>query len=170
MIVYPIGPSGQRLVFKAPVIERFLRYRQLKWWSLEAGGQLFARFVVPDIIVEEATGPRRTDWRTRCSYRPNRRAEQKEIISRHARGLHFVGDWHTHPEPVPTPSFEDKTSMSEIVDRSRHGLNGFVMVVVGQKNFPDGLFVSIVPRNSRGVMMLKSAQIGAACDKPGWDA
>src|SRR4051794_31988873 len=73
MIVYPIGASSQLLVFTDPVLNHFEKPRQRKWWHREAGGQLSARFDLPRIVIEEATGPRRTDWRTRYSYRPNRR-------------------------------------------------------------------------------------------------
>jgi integrative and conjugative element protein (TIGR02256 family) len=155
MIIYSIGQSGQRLIFCDAVVERFRKYRQLKWWSREAGGQLFARFSMPDIVVEEATGPRRSDWRTRTSYRPNRLAEQKEIISRHARGLHFIGDWHTHPEPIASPSTDDSLSMSETVSRSRHELNAFVMVIVGQSELPGCLSVSLVPRGQSFSLQLE---------------
>lgn len=95
MSVFPIAASGQRLVFSPIVLEHFEKHQQLRWWQREAGGQLFARLALPEILVEEATGPRPSDWRTRYSYRPNRNAEQREIASRHARGLHFIGDWHT---------------------------------------------------------------------------
>lgn len=147
MIAFPIAASGQRLIFSAVVLDHFAQHRQLRWWQREAGGQLFIRFDMPDIVVEEATGPRRTDWRTRSTYRPNRRAEQREIVSRHTRGLHYVGDWHTHPEPIPSPSCDDESSMRDLVMRSKHALNGFVLVIVGQEAFPAALFVSFVPRS-----------------------
>jgi integrative and conjugative element protein (TIGR02256 family) len=152
MIVYPIDASGQRLIFTTSVTEHFVRHRQVRWWHREAGGQLFARFDLPNVIIEEATGPRRTDWRTRNSYRPNRRAEQKEISNRHRRGLHFVGDWHTHPESIPSPSEQDEVSMQDMVSRSDHALNGFVLAIVGIELPPRGLHVSVVSRSSRRVL------------------
>jgi len=103
-MIYPVADSDQRIVFAETVLNRFAKYRQMRWWHREAGGQLFARFALPDIVIAEATGPRRSDWRTRYSYRPNRRAEQREIAARHLLGLHFIGDWHTHPEDLPVPS------------------------------------------------------------------
>jgi integrative and conjugative element protein (TIGR02256 family) len=144
MIVFPIGTSGQRLVFSSAVVGHFRNHRQLRWWHREAGGQLFARFAMPDIVIEKATGPRRSDWRTRYSYRPNRRAEQREFRAHYARGLHFVGDWHTHPESIPRPSSRDQRSMQEMVTRSAHALNGFVLVIVGQEDLPGGVFVALV--------------------------
>lgn len=143
MIAFPIAASGQRLVFSSAVLEHFEKHQQLRWWQREAGGQLFARLALPDILVEEATGPRPSDWRTRYSYRPNRSAEQREIASRHARGLHFIGDWHTHAELNPKPSDRDATSMNELVNKSEHALNGFVLIIVGTNRLPDGLYVSL---------------------------
>jgi integrative and conjugative element protein (TIGR02256 family) len=141
MIVFPIAQSGQRLIFSSAVLEHFARHQQRRWWHREAGGQLFARLTLPDIIIEEATGPRRSDYRSRYGYRPNRRAEQTEITARHAQGLHFIGDWHTHPEATPSPSIQDTASMIELVKRSKHAFNGFVLTIVGQNALPTGLGV-----------------------------
>lgn len=143
MIQYPIGTSGQVLVLTEQVVEHLRRHRQRHRYQREAGGQLFARFDGGRIIVEEATGPRKTDRRTRTSYVPDRRAEQAEILERHGRGLHYVGDWHTHPVRVPEPSRPDAVSIAECVAKSRHDLNGFVLVVVGQSKPPAGFHVSI---------------------------
>src|SRR3546814_8042190 len=76
------------------------------------------------------------DRRTRTSYIPDRRAEQAEIFDRHARGLHYVGDWHTHPERYPQPSSPDAQSIAECVAKSTHQLNGFVLIIVGQAEPP----------------------------------
>jgi integrative and conjugative element protein (TIGR02256 family) len=61
----------------------------------------------------------------------------------HVNGLHFIGDWHTHPERIPTPSTSDVRSIREAVARSKHHLNGFVMLIAGTEPFPFGLFVSL---------------------------
>lgn len=146
MLEYPIGSSGQVLVLPEEVVRKFRRYRQKRWCQREAGGQLFARLSLPRIVIEEATGPRRTDKRTRTSYVPDRAAEQREIDSRHAEGLHYVGDWHTHPEALPGPSGLDIASISDSVRKSTHALNGFLLVIVGQAEPPDGLLVSVHDR------------------------
>jgi integrative and conjugative element protein (TIGR02256 family) len=104
---------------------------------------LFATFSGSDVVIREATGPRRTDHRTRTSYRPDRRAEQQEILERHNRGLHYVGDWHTHPSPKPTPSNLDYLSIQASVRQSTHRLGGFVLIIVGTLCAPDGLHVSV---------------------------
>lgn len=140
-MIYPIGESGQRIVFSENVLAHFDKHRQTRWWHREAGGQLFARFDLPVITVVEATGPRMGDRRSRYSYRPDRRAEQREITSRHALGLYFIGDWHTHPEDVPSPSWRDNESMREVFSQSQHVLSGFLLVIAGRLPFPSGLAV-----------------------------
>lgn len=143
---YPIGTSGQSLVIDAPVLAHFERHRQARWWHREAGGQLFARLEQAVVTVVEATGPRRGDRRTRHSYEPDRRLEQVEIDDRHRRGLHFVGDWRTHPEPVPRPSDIDLQSISDGFARSTHALNGFLLVIVGTAPLPGGLYTAVSNR------------------------
>jgi len=143
VIEYQVGESGQVLVFSDAVLEHFRRHRQTRLWQKEAGGQLFARFTLPRIMVEEATGPRRTDHRTRTSYSADRAAEQREIVERHTRGLHFIGDWHTHPETRPSPSSQDDHSIAECFARSTHGLNAFVLVIVGIAALPETLYVAV---------------------------
>ena len=92
---------------------------------------------------------------SRFSFRPNRAAEQREIDNRHKKGLHFVGDWHTHPEDIPQPSHLDISSMQETVAKSIHSLNGFLMVIVGTKEFPDALSVSLC--DGKTICFLKPA-------------
>lgn len=163
MIAYPIGTSGQTLIFTPPVLDRFAEYRQVRWWQREAGGQLFMRFEGPKIVVVEATGPRRMDFRSRHAFRPNRRHEQREILDRYCRGLHFVGDWHTHPEPIPKPSTQDEEGMRELVNLSQHQLNAFVLVIVGSVEPPQGLSVSLFSRTSNVVL---SAYAGTELSVP----
>jgi integrative and conjugative element protein (TIGR02256 family) len=143
VIVFDLGASGQRLILEAPVIEHLEGHRQLTSRHREAGGQLFATFSNDTIIIKEATGPRRSDYRTRTSYRPDRKAEQQEILEHHRRGLNYVGDWHTHPSPRPLPSHLDYQSIQASVRQSVHQLDGFVLIVVGTVRAPEGLHVSV---------------------------
>jgi integrative and conjugative element protein (TIGR02256 family) len=104
---------------------------------------LFARFNDQQVIVEEATGPRSSDLRFRHLFIPNRREEQNEIYEMHRNGLHFVGDWHTHPEPIPSASPSDLSSIRETFLKSKHHLNGFLMIIAGTDDFPAALHVSL---------------------------
>ncbi|MGO3927349.1 Mov34/MPN/PAD-1 family protein [Rhodopseudomonas pseudopalustris] len=156
MIAYPIGISGQCLVFSTGVLNHLAKHRQTHWWHAEAGGQLFARFEVPNIVVEKATGPRKSDRRSRFCYVPNRSIEQREINQLHGEGLHFIGDWHTHPESIPSPSYWDAESMRDLFNRSDHKLNGIVLAIVGRESFPLALSVWVYA----GAEVIKLSQSG----------
>ena len=142
-IILNIGESRQRLVISPSVLNHFLKHQQRNGNSLEAGGQLFARFSEQSVTVSRITGPRATDRRTRYSYVPDRREEQKEIDEMHRKGFNFVGDWHTHAEGAPTPSPSDIKTINEAVAKSQHHLHGFVMVIVGTGSFPEALHISV---------------------------
>jgi len=143
MIAYPIATSGQSVVLTDAVVAHFKKHRQNRWLKREAGGQLFARLRIPEIIIEEATGPRSSDRRGRYHYIPDRRAEQAEIEERYESGLHYVGDWHTHPTAVPQPSSLDLGTIQECFIESSHNLAGFILIIVGSSQPPKGLLVSI---------------------------
>jgi integrative and conjugative element protein (TIGR02256 family) len=143
MLSYSIGSSGQSICFTTDVLAHFRKYQQTRWYHCEAGGQLFAIKEEARIVVIEVTGPRKTDRRTRTSYVPDRRLEMSEIAEQEQMSRFFVGDWHTHPQPIAKPSPPDLQSIQECFRDSVHVLNGFVLVIVGTAKFPEGLFVSV---------------------------
>lgn len=142
-LAYPIGESGQLLIFSTDVLKLFLDFQQNRCWMTEAGGQLFASFSANGVKVQVATKPRRADWRTRFGFQPSRAQDQKDIEFYFRLGLHYVGDWHTHPERFPKKSALDVKSMRECFRESTHQLNALILVVVGTAEFPSGLGVSL---------------------------
>lgn len=126
----------------AEALSTFDANRQRRFYQREAGGQLFARISGNNWDIITATGPRSRDRRSRFSFWPHRASEQKEIFAQHARGLDYVGDWHTHPEDTPTPSPDDLTSITRVVRQSTHHLPGFLLLIVGRSPFPEGLWAS----------------------------
>jgi integrative and conjugative element protein (TIGR02256 family) len=140
---FEIGQSMQRLKISRGVLKHFRTHQQTRPDSLEAGGQLFAKLSSETVTIEQATGPRRSDFRARTLYVPDRAAEQLEIDFWHRKRLHYVGDWHTHPEVKPDPSGYDIASIRESFVRSRHNLQGFLLIIVGTAGFPLGLYVSL---------------------------
>lgn len=158
MISAAVGHSGETLVLTDAVLEHFNAYRQTRFWHREAGGLLFARIAGNVITIEEASGPRPTDRRSRFSYQGDRRAEQQEIDVRYTLGLHYVGDWHSHPEPRPRPSGADDRAMMSRVNASTHQLQGFLFAIVGTAEFPDGLALAV--HNGRTRLDLTPVSMG----------
>lgn len=136
-----------KITFEIEVLELFEKHKQLSENSLEAGGQLFAHFNSKEVIISKATGLRENDKRGRFFFWPNRKKENSEVKALFQKGFHYVGDWHTHPEPVPTPSDTDLKNISECYNKSKHNLQYFIMVVVGTAPFPNGIHVSLNSKN-----------------------
>lgn len=143
MMIFKAPKQGLIVKINREVIDHLARFRQIKRSDNEAGGQLFARISGDTScwVIEKATGPRRRDFRSRFGFKPNRTLEQRDIDLAFAEGLHFIGDWHTHPEPLPKPSLKDNESMSDMFDKSEHELNGFIMIIVGNDEI-DELWIS----------------------------
>lgn len=138
---YPVGTSGEQIHLVLNVLEHFEHNRQTRFWQKEAGGQIFARLEGSEIIVEQVTGPKESDKRSRYSHASCRSAAQAEVDAHYMLGLHYLGDWHTHPELIPSPSWRDKMTMASRVRSSKHRLRGFLFIIVGTGSFPVGLAV-----------------------------
>ena len=129
---FALPDSSQTLILMPSTLMVFARYRQTRNQP-EAGGLLFAEFDLPFIRIVEASSPHAKDKRWRTLFMPNRTLQRKRIKELFLAGRHFVGEWHTHPEPDPTPSSLDIESMSDAFEKSSHNLNYFLMVIVGNR-------------------------------------
>ena len=148
---YSVPNSEQIVVITQRVCDHFFKYSQKNSKDLEAGGQLFAKITKKQILIKVATGPRKTDYRTRFGFIPDRIQEILEIKCNFRQELHYVGEWHTHPETIPTPSPTDITSIKTCFQKSKHELQWFLMIIVGTKS--DSLYVGKV--NSISTEQLK---------------
>jgi integrative and conjugative element protein (TIGR02256 family) len=157
----PLGSSGQMLVITDSVLRHFSVHSQMEPWHFEGGGQLFAVVSPLELWICEATGPRPTDKRSRFRYKPDRKAEQAEIKEAHTRKLQYVGDWHTHPEAMPHPSPTDYSNMSDCFRKSKHFLNAFILIIVGNGELPQSLHLSLHDQNG----YLEQLEIGEL-DRP----
>lgn len=138
---FSLPSSKQELVLSGCVLEIFSEYRQTGT-DPEAGGLLFAEFDLPVIRIVEASRPNPSDKRWRTLFIPNRILQRRLIKKCFKKNWHFVGEWHTHPEPYPTPSHLDLDSMADAFRKSQHELNHFIMVIVGNRTDDLELWVS----------------------------
>jgi integrative and conjugative element protein (TIGR02256 family) len=152
-----LGQDAGTVTVGDDALAAMLQFQQIRPKDKEAEGQLFAKFSGPDVQIVEATMPSLLDLRGRFSFRPNRLLQRRQIRERYARGLHFVGDWHTHPEVHPAPSLEDIVGMQDCFRRSTHDLGAFFMLILGTAQPPKGCYIGLL--NSDGIRSLSATSV-----------
>lgn len=139
---------GVRITFTDECLGVFSSQRQIGWRAKEIGGQLFARFTPESVDVTVATITKGKSRRTRFGFFPDRDAERADVVSLFKKGWHYLGDWHTHPQVLPTPSSTDERELIDIFVKSQHELPFMLLVVVGTTPPPAGLYVGAVTNSS----------------------
>lgn len=88
----------------------------------ERGGIFIGLRRGPHIEIKEATLPMRWDLGSMFAFRRSSRGHQAVALRRWRETSHtmdWVGEWHSHPQSIPTPSGIDWGSWREITaDRS----------------------------------------------------
>lgn len=104
--------------------------------ATEAGGVLLGRFILNgnDIVVDDVTPPHNKDKRYRNRFIRNQQTHQEEIVKRWKESngtCNYLGEWHTHPEPVPRPSNLDLRDWKRILKQARVDSESLFFVIVG---------------------------------------
>lgn len=117
-----IGPSVQKLL---------VDFRQLGSRTREAGGILLGYRRGPHLEVAEASAPMARDVRRHHGFERKDPGHQA-LSDRHweASGgtMDYLGDWHTHPARIPSPSSIDRREWEKLHAHYRLPL---VFVIVG---------------------------------------
>ncbi|MCF8721776.1 Mov34/MPN/PAD-1 family protein [Nitrospina gracilis] len=121
----------------APALATLNQFRQLKPEDREAGGMLLGRMIegTQDVIIDEVTCPHPSDSRNRFTFFRKKKPAQRivEKAWEESRGTNnYLGEWHSHPEQVPSPSLHDLSNWKAI-GKSAHFEQGFlIFIIVGQ--------------------------------------
>ncbi|RCR71349.1 hypothetical protein DUE52_03095 [Larkinella punicea] len=105
-------PNGGHLKVVTQALQQMVPYLQHKSVDCEAGGILLGRLLRDsnDIVVDEVTIPMPGDKRNRYAFYRAKRRHQEIINQRWQESSGtciYLGEWHTHPERIPTPSTID---------------------------------------------------------------
>lgn len=129
------SPDGSlQVTVEDDCIQHWHKHRQRRFWQPEVGGLLFAPSVGSAdgcVSITTITGPHSSDRGKRHSLLLDHARCLSDIEIQFSRGLHFVGYWHTHPEPAPTLSRVDLRAFHEILKRGGLLVERFIAVVVG---------------------------------------
>ncbi|WP_082401871.1 Mov34/MPN/PAD-1 family protein [Achromobacter dolens] len=124
------------VVFTPDVLRVFKHYRQRFFWQPESGGILLGRRRGKHLEVMLATGPSHKDRRSTFSFvrEADWHAELAEQAWRQGgKKIDYLGEWHTHPQRVPTPSIIDRREWRKLI-LQRPDSTSILVVVVGTKS------------------------------------
>lgn len=145
--------DGQLVKLSAACVRDLHEFRQTAPRAAEAGGVLLGRWIggTRDVVVDEITRPMQDDRRARSSFYRHWKAHQKRVDEAFAESdgtCGYVGEWHTHPESVPTPSWTDRCDWRRRLRQDRVDVPFVFFVIVG-------LDETRIWRGSRGRLVLE---------------
>lgn len=112
-------PCGKTLLIKEKTLNKIDKYKQLGSSDLEAGGILIGRILIENnnYIIDDVTTPMPKDTRTRHRFKRKSKGHQEyynDLFYKSDGRCFYLGEWHTHPENVPSPSFLDKRNWKRL--------------------------------------------------------
>lgn len=126
--------EGKQLVL-TPVLNRLSSFIQHNGQP-EAGGVLLGRALkeTGDSIIDEITIPTEGDRRSRFAFHRSRKKHQQAIDmawEESQKTCNYLGEWHTHPEPVPTPSSVDLRNWKDRLKKDFFDSPYLYFIIVG---------------------------------------
>jgi integrative and conjugative element protein (TIGR02256 family) len=107
-----LNVRGNKFKLSHAALAQMIGYVQNEPNKREAGGVLLGRYILDceDVIVDRITMPTKRDQRSRFRFFRSARLHQQAIDKAWTSSegtCNYLGEWHTHPEPDPSPSFID---------------------------------------------------------------
>jgi integrative and conjugative element protein (TIGR02256 family) len=126
--------DGGRFHFGAEALGIVLAYIQDEPEKLEAGGVLLGRHLLAsnDVVVDAVTVPQPGDRLSRHRFFRSRQTHQTLIDRawRESGGTcTYLGEWHTHPEPVPSSSPTDRSDWDRKLRIDRVSFSIYFVIV-----------------------------------------
>lgn len=131
--------SGANVLLSQRALEHMEVFRQIGDDASEAGGILIGRVLLAsgDILVDHATKPTVQDQRSRFRFLRARESAQQIVDEAWAQSdgsQIYLGEWHTHPEDTPSPSWWDRCNWRHIARCAKYEQDALLFLIVGRVN------------------------------------
>jgi integrative and conjugative element protein (TIGR02256 family) len=131
-----IKSDGGKLEISSHALSQMLAHVQDTRCKPEAGGVLIGRYIASslDIIIDEVTVPMKGDRRRRFWFWRDRKRHQHaldQIWLESAYTSTYLGEWHTHPEDIPTPSNTDIKSWQRHLKNDTFSGDTLFFIIIG---------------------------------------
>lgn len=127
---------------KDSVLCVFKKHIQIHNKANEAGGILIGEVFDNLIVITDCSVPNQFDKSSRNNfiraYKPAQKFIDKHFFKSNGTKI-YLGEWHTHPEDIPSPSNLDITSFTKTIELNKLNSNIHFMIIVGIKS----IYISI---------------------------
>jgi len=124
--------------------DKMLRFKQDTWKKPESGGILLGYYIEDSsFTLTDVTIPTDLDKSSRFNFIRAKKSAQKAINKyfKESGGKKiYLGEWHSHPENLPTPSNLDCKSIKEQISLNKLNSEIIFMIIIGTI----GLSISVV--------------------------
>lgn len=126
------------------VISVFKKYIQNDAKKPESGGIITGKVYEKLVKVLSCSEPTVLDQRSRYNFSRSYKSAQKYINKKFndSKGEEiYLGEWHTHPEDIPTPSIPDIKSFNQTLHKNRLNSSIHFMIIVGRIAIYIGVYI-----------------------------
>ncbi|WP_072283156.1 Mov34/MPN/PAD-1 family protein [Syntrophotalea acetylenivorans] len=129
--------EGYSLAIPENLYTELLSFRQLNREMMESGGFIIGRRIsgTQTSVADEISTPMREDFQTRSSFFRN--YGHIDWLKNRWKATHQTGQllatWHTHPEPIPSPSSTDYGDWRNVLKKCVLPGVPVYFVIVGQE-------------------------------------
>ncbi|ETQ99594.1 Mov34/MPN/PAD-1 family protein [Acinetobacter baumannii] len=119
------------VVILSEVVKILLSYRQLVDSNPESAGVIIGERRGVHLVVRMVSVPNFTDIRSRFSVNRIGKHHQEKVDTafRESNGIwQYLGEWHTHPEDIPSPSMVDYNSWKKYLCSP----DPLILIIVGR--------------------------------------
>lgn len=130
---------NRNIIFSENVLNVFKFYIQDDKTKHESGGILLGQVAGNNVYVLKASIPNNFDKSSRYSFERNKDIAQitvnYEFANTNGKTI-YLGEWHTHPEDIPTPSGQDRKMIKEQMKLGKPNLSFLLLYIQGiQKSY-----------------------------------
>tara|TARA_Y100000782_G_scaffold19407_1_gene20363 strand:- start:24006 stop:24482 length:477 start_codon:yes stop_codon:yes gene_type:complete len=132
-------PNNGYLIIPEQLLDKLHQFKQSESHHKEAGGLLIgckringAKDEVTHFELTDCSTPHFVDKRSRYGFLRRSGSHIKKVLTAWTNSNQlqtYLGEWHTHPEPHPTPSASD-------INEWKKNLKGqkAILIIIGQKS------------------------------------
>ncbi|SHE78086.1 integrative and conjugative element protein, VC0181 family [Flavobacterium fontis] len=131
------------IFFSKKVLNDIKIYKQDTKEKNESGGILLGQVLNQNIYVLKYSDPCKSDKSTRYSFERDKKNAQKIINHEFAESSGktiYLGEWHTHPEKLPTPSNQDLKMIKEQYKKNKLNEKFLILFILGTQDFYIGIY------------------------------